>query len=135
MEMDEARADIELAMERPLFTPALRPRIADLPLLAGEEDADPSALFEQVIVDKARIERHIRRVLQDKGQVSLSELVAAQPLRQGLAELIAYLHVGEDSFRTVTDENTPEPVSWQSRGVDGETLTRTARMPRIIFIR
>jgi len=38
MEMAEAQADIELAMERPLFTPAIKPVIADLALLAGDED-------------------------------------------------------------------------------------------------
>jgi hypothetical protein len=68
MEMTEACADIELAMERPLFTPAIKPVITDLALQAGDADIDPSALFEQVVVDKARLTRHIRHALQDRGR-------------------------------------------------------------------
>lgn len=134
MEMAEASADIDLAMERPLFTPSIKPVIADLDMQAGEEDIDPSALFDQVVVDKARITRHIRHALQDKAQVTLSELVINQPLQQGLAELVAYLQLGSDTFNTVVDEDTPEPIRWQVMTSDGP-ITRNARLPRVIFVR
>ncbi len=135
MEMAEAQADIELAMERPLFTPAIKPVIADLALLAGDEDIDPSALFDQVVVDKARLTRHIRHALQDRAQISLSELVAGQPLQQGLAELVAYLQLGSDSFSAVVDEETSELIRWQTMTTDGQLVTRGARLPRVIFMR
>lgn len=135
MDMAEARAEVELAMERPLFTPASRPQIADLPLLAGDQDIDPAALYEQVIVDKARLARHVRQALQTKAQVTLAELVAAQALEQGLAELVAYLHLGSESFGAVIDEDVIEPISWRATGADGIALVRSARLPRIIFTR
>jgi hypothetical protein len=135
MEMAESCADIELAMERPLFTPAIKPVIADLALQTGDEDIDPSALFDQVVVDKARLTRHIRHALQDRAQITLSELVATQPLQQGLAELVAYLQLGSEAFSTVVDENTPEPIRWQAVATDGQVITRSARLPRVIFMR
>lgn len=135
MEMAEACADIELAMERPLFTPAIKPVIADLALQAGDEDIDPSALFDQVVVDKARLTRHIRHALQDRAQITLSELVINQPLQQGLAELVAYLHLGSETFSAVVDENTPESIRWQTVATDGQPITRSARLPRVIFMR
>ena len=135
MDMAEASADIELAMERPLFTPATKPVIADLVLQAGEEDIDPSALFDQVVVDKARMTRHIRHALQDRAQISLHELVLAQPLQQGLAELVGYLQLGTESFSTVVDEDTLEPIRWQTLAQDGQPITRSARLPRVIFMR
>ncbi|MEK8089184.1 DUF3375 domain-containing protein [Thermithiobacillus plumbiphilus] len=135
MEMAEACADIELAMERPLFTPAVKPVIADLALQPGDEDIDPSALFNQVVVDKARLTRHIRHALQDRAQITLSELVARQPLLQGLAELVAYLQLGSEAFSTVVDEDTSEPICWQAVAEDGQALTRSARLPRVIFMR
>jgi flagellar motility protein MotE (MotC chaperone) len=135
MELAEACADIDLALERPLFAPAVKPVIAALSLQAGEEDIDPSALFEQVVVDKTRLVRHIRHALQDKAQVTLSELIAAQPLQLGLAELVAYLQLGNDSFATVVDEGTPESIRWQAADADGEPLMRSARLPRVIFMR
>jgi Protein of unknown function (DUF3375). len=135
MEMVESSADIELAMERPLFTPAIKPVIADLALQAGDEDIDPSALFDQVVVDKARLTRHIRHALQDKAQITLSELVTTQPLQQGLAELVAYLQLGAETFSTVVDEGTLDPIRWQAVALDGVELTRSARLPRVIFLR
>lgn len=135
MEMAEACADIELAMERPLFTPAMKPMIADLALQAGNEDIDPSKLFDQVVIDKARLTRHIRHALQDRAQITLSELVTSQPLQQGLAELVAYLQLGSETFSTVVDEDTPEPIRWQTVATDGQAITRSARLPRMIFMR
>lgn len=135
MEMAEARADIELAMERPLFMPATKPVIANLALQAGDQDIDPSALFDQVVVDKARLTRHIRHALQDRAQITLRELVVTQPLQQGLAELVAYLQLGSGTFGTVVDEDTPEPIRWQTWATDGQEITRIARLPRVIFMR
>lgn len=135
MEMAEAGADIDLAMERPLFTPPIKPVIADLALQAGDEEIDPSALFDQVIVDKARLTRHIRHSLQDRPQITLCELVSSQPLQQGLAELVAYLQLGSEAFTTVVDEETLEPIHWQPVATGGESIARSARLPRVIFMR
>ena len=135
MEIADMRANIELVVERPLFAPAVKPVIANLALLTGDEDIDPSALFEQVVVDKTRLVRHIRRTLQDRAQITLRELVTVQPLQQGLAELVAYLELGNDVFRTVVDEDTQEYIQWQSAAADGETVSRTARLSRVIFMR
>lgn len=135
MDMAEPCAEVELAMERPLFTPAIKPVIADLALLAGEEDIDPAALFDQVVVDKALLTRHIRHALQDRAQITLGELVSRQPLQQGLAELVAYLQLGSDAFTSVVDEDTIEPIRWQALTADGQATTRSARLPRVIFMR
>ncbi len=133
MEMPESNADIELAMERPMFSPAVKPVIASLSLQAGDQDIDPSALFEQVVLDKARLTRHIRHALQDKAQITLGELVSTQPLQQGLAELIAYLQLGSETFTTVVSEETTELICWQAP--EGDDLIRSARLPRVIFMR
>ncbi|MFA6063186.1 MAG: DUF3375 domain-containing protein [Gallionella sp.] len=135
MEMPEPTADIELAMERPMFSPSVKPVIVSLSLQAGEEDIDPSALFDQVVLDKARLTRHIRHALQDKAQITLSELVSTQPLQQGLAELVAYLQLGSETFTTVVNEETQELIRWQAVASDGSELTRSARLPRVIFMR
>lgn len=135
MEMDEFSAGIELAMERPLFTPAIKPVIASLILQAGDEDVDAGALFDQIVVDKAQLARHIRHALQSRSQINLSELVKLMPLRQGLAELVAYLQLGCESFRSTVDEDSPETIYWKVVSASGESLTRSARMPRVIFLR
>ena len=135
MEMPESAADIELAMERPMFSPAMKPVISNIALQVGDEEIDPSVLFDQVVLDKARIARHIRHALQDRVQITLSELVTSQPLQQGLAELVAYLQLGSETFSTVVDEETLELIRWQAVAADGSDLTRSAQLPRVIFMR
>ena len=51
MEMAETCVSIELAMEHPLFAPAIKPVIANQLVQPGGEDIDPAALFDQVVVD------------------------------------------------------------------------------------
>lgn len=135
IEISGAQADIQLPMERPLFTPGIKPIIANLALQVGDEDIDAQALFDQVVVDKSKLSAHIRQALQDRAQVTLLELVNRQPLALGLAELVAYLQLGSESFQTVVDEDTVESISWQTIANDGQTTTRIAKLPRVIFVR
>ena len=86
-------ARIRLPMERPLYSPPISPSITAFALEIGDDDLDTAALFSETIVDKARLEAHIRHALQDRSQVTLRELCEARPLEQGVAELIAYLQL------------------------------------------
>ena len=135
IEIDEARPDLDLALERPLFSPTVRPVLESLVLTTGDEDIEARALFNQVVVDKTRLSRHIRQMLQDRSQISLSELIEHRPLELGLAELVAYLQLGDEDFDTLVDEGTPEPVQWSAHDADGQLIQRRARMPRVIFLR
>ncbi len=134
MRIAECAADVELPMERPLFTPALKPLIANIELLAGDDDMDAAALYSQVVVDKARLARHIRQALQERSQITLRELIESEPLQQGLAELIAYLHLGCESFKAVVDENSPDLIAWEALASDGAAVRKQARLPRVIFV-
>jgi len=131
----EAAADIELPLERPLYTPTLRPLIAAMQLESGDADVDAAALYAQVFVDSAQLARHIRQSLQDRSQVTLRELIESQPLRHGLAELVAYLQLRTGSFRTVVDEDRPEIIAWEAAAADGAVVRKDARLPRVIFVR
>ncbi|UXI70660.1 DUF3375 domain-containing protein [Tahibacter amnicola] len=128
-------SDIELAMERPMFTPAIKPTITDAVLQSGEMNVDASVLFTQVVVDRARLTRHIRNALQERTQISLRELITTQPLEHGLAELVAYLQLSNEIFRSVTDESVTDTITWQACGDDGHPVTRRADVPRILFLR
>ena len=137
MTIPSTSADIHLTMERRLYTPPTRPLIADLVLEAGDEDVDAGALFSEVPIDKARIEAHIRRALQEQSQVTLGELCQTQPVELGLAELIAYLQFASepDTFHTVVDEDAEERVSWKNVTIGGATTIKYARLPRVVFVR
>jgi Protein of unknown function (DUF3375) len=131
MELAEASAAVELPMERPLHRLQVKPRIVDLQLEDGEEAGDVAALFNQVVVDRAELARFIRQALQERSQISLAELVALHPLRQGLSELLFYLQLAGGRSDTAVDEETIESLTWQL--ADGSY--RRVRLPRIIFTR
>lgn len=128
-------ADIELPMERPLYTPAVKPHIADIELTSGDADVDAAALYSQVVIDKARLDRHIRQCLQDRPQVTLRELCELQPLRQGLAELVAYLELASGFFRSAVDEEVTETIVLSSERSGERESPRQARLPRVIYMR
>ena len=128
-------ADIELPMERPLYTPALKPCIADLVLEAGDVDVDAAALFSQVVVDKAALSGHIRHALQGAPQVTLRELCERRPLQHGLAELVAYLELAGGGFKSMIDDAAEDVIVWWGTDRDGREQTKQARLPRVIYVR
>ncbi len=127
----ETSASITLPLERPLYRPPLKALIDEIALDEGDAEVDTSALYAQVVVDRAELSRNIRQELQGRSQVSLAEVVTRHPLRHGLAELVAYLHLAGERAGTVVDEEVQEQVSWQL-----ETgAVRQATLPRIILLR
>jgi len=135
MAIAETAADIELPMERPLYTPALKPLIADTALESGDVDLDAKVLYSQVVIDKAQLARHVRHALQDRSQVTLGELCGMQPLQNGLSELVAYLQLASEDFKTVVDEETIDDIVWHGVDTDGQEQVRRALLPRVIFVR
>jgi flagellar motility protein MotE (MotC chaperone) len=134
--IEASAASIELPMERPLYSPPIKPVIASIRLQDGDQDLDTSALYSQIVVDKTVITGHIRQSLQSQSQVSLCELCQAHPLEQGLAELVAYLELGDEAgsgerFAMLVDEAVEDTIAWTSQ----DQTQRIARMPRVIYLR
>jgi hypothetical protein len=133
VEIDATAPAVTLPFERPLYIPVRKPRIDsdDIRPAGADEQTDPSALFEQVYVDPGPLRDAVRAALRREFQVSLAELVSREPLHQGLAELVTYLSLKDESFETVFDDSHSEQVRWI--GPDGRG--RAAVMPRVTFTR
>jgi hypothetical protein len=131
MHIDEISPTVDLPMERPLHSPAMKLAISSARISAGEEDLDAAALYSQFIVDKAALAQHVRRSLQQRTQVTLAELLASRPLQQGLAELVAYFSLASESGKAVIDDSVQEQVRWVARS--GQA--KSASLPRVIFTR
>lgn len=128
--VDAASPNVSLPMERPLFTPPVKPVINDQELVEGKPEIDAGLLFEQFYVDKERLRARLRRALQARRQISLGELLDEHPLEQGLAELVAWLSLATSERGGVIDETRPQHVSWQ----DADGRTRQATLPTVIFV-
>ena len=125
---------IELPMERPPHAPPLELALRSAAIQAdGPDDdgLDTAALYSQFIVDKAALAQHVRQSLQQRSQITLVELLAARPLQQGLAELVAYLSLAAEPGRALIDDTVQDRVAWVARS----GRTRTASLPRVVFSR
>jgi len=131
MQVDAAAPAIRLPMERPLYAPVRRARIDSENVRPADEETDPAALFEQVYVDPEPLRGCVRQALRTYPQVGLAQLVADHPIRQGMAELVAYLSLKDTTFGLVFDDRHQEQVSWQE--ADGRE--RRVTMPRVTFVR
>jgi hypothetical protein len=130
--VDGLSPDLELPMDRPLFTPPLRPELRSGALEEGEAAMASDPLFEQFFVDRAALQANIRRALQARAQISLADLLAQFPLRKGLSELVAYLKIASDEpGTTIIDSDEVQHLEW----VDAEGRRKRAAVPRIIFTR
>jgi two-component sensor histidine kinase len=133
--ISNSAASIELPMERPLHATTTKAALTDVVVATDEAEVDPAALYDQVVVDKARLISQLRRALQTGPRISLGELIERYPLQQGLAELIAYLQLGEGTFHAIVDETVEDLIAWQVADGGSESVRRHARLPRIIFER
>ena len=130
-QIDGGAPAIRLPMERPLYSPVPRARLDSGQVRPASEQSDPAALFEQVYVDPEPLRGSVRRALRRSPQVGLAELIAARPLERGLAELVTFFSLRDETFQVIFDEHHREQVSW--REPDGRV--RTATVPRVTFAR
>ena len=134
MAIADTAPSIDLPMERPLHAPPIKLALRSAAILAdGPDDdgLDTAALYSQFIVDKAALAQHVRQSLQQRSQITLVELLAARPLQQGLAELVAYLSLAAEPGRALIDDTVLDRVAWLARSGH----TRTASLPRVVFSR
>ncbi|HIJ31151.1 MAG TPA: DUF3375 family protein, partial [Gammaproteobacteria bacterium] len=131
MEVDAASPDIQLPMERPLYTPPLKPKLDDT-ILTGEETLlDSSVLFEQQYIDQERLLAQLQQALQLESQVTLQSLLQQNPLQQGLAELIGWLSIAGSDPKHLFDETQIELLKWE----DEQGVVRRVEIPRVIYNR
>src|SRR5262249_42442700 len=126
----EPEPDIALVMDRPLFTPPLKPPIDEIAANAVE-DVPSDALFTNVYVDKERLAGHVRRALQTRSQVSLLDLVEAHPLEQRLAALVAYMSLPAADGASVIDDARRQTLPW----TDDEGRLRQGTLLMVVFCR
>ncbi len=116
-------------MERPLYSPIRQTMLTGTPVTAGDEQLDHSALFGQIYVDPAPLSAGVRRALAQRSHVGLRTLVHDRPLRHGLAELVTYLSLRDETFEVVFDERVSEQIAWS----DPAGVQRVATLPRVTF--
>jgi len=129
--LDSFAADIQLPMERPLYSPPLKLNLDSQKIEVAREELDTELLFSQIVVDREKLRSHVRRALDSSPQITLANLLQENPLEHGLAELVSYFSLHGAEFELQFDESRTETVSWE----DDQRGTRTAEIPRLTFVR
>ncbi len=130
MELDATGIAVRLPMERPLYRRPHRVLLESESMEHGNDDFDSSAMLSQRYVDRDLLAQRVLSALGRHGQVGLSEVVADEPLHQGLAELVGYLSLNEPGISVIFDEECRERIEWSADEVE-----RVADLPRVNFSR
>lgn len=113
MELTAAAPALEMPMDRPLFVPPKRTKLANHVLEAGSSGGSVEVLFNQVYVDKAKLKRNIHSMLQHQPQVTLAEIINQYPLEQGLTELLSYLVLASKETQHQFFDDTWQDIVFQ----------------------
>ena len=138
LEIEHWRAVISLPMDRRMYVPKSVDAFANTCVTVADGTAsieDAQILFENKSVDVEELRCRVRRRLQTEDTTTLVEVVLEHPLEHGLAEIVAYLQLTDESFTVVLDQDAPETLSWSSATRTGDPITRAATLPRAIFCR
>lgn len=126
--IDDTAVPVGLPFERPLYTPQAAVQVDSAHVVPGAVDFDAEVLLDQVYVDLEELGETVRGALRGRDQVGLDQVVAGQPLRQGLAELIGYLSLSDPAFAVVFDAAERDQITWEN-----EESTVVADVPTVVF--
>jgi uncharacterized protein DUF3375 len=122
---------IRLPLERPLYAPVKKAGIDSGDVRDADQATDPAVLFEQFHVDPVPLAAGVREALRGQPTVGLKELLARRPIQQGLAELVTYLSLADETFRIVYDQERREQIGWAGQ----EGNRRVVTLPRVSYVR
>ena len=72
-------------------------------------------VFSNLVIDRNNIERNIRKVLKNKGQTTIAEVVNLHPLKQGLPELFAYFSILNRFSHKTVNEGKQEAIIFNEK--------------------
>lgn len=130
--MLEDKPDIQMIMERPLFSPPKVSSITEFLLTEGMSDADMESLYSQHFVDIAELKNNIGSMLVSWTQISLRNIIEKYPVEKGLSEIMAYVEIAsKDEKAVINEENSEEIVIFNKE----KNKSYKINLPEIIFIK
>lgn len=92
-----------------------------------EELDELSKIYRSDLIDKRILLQNIQELLKDKDQVTLQEVIEANGISKGLAEVLAYVTLVNTSAKFFINENTTESVLFNT------DESKYIELPQIIF--
>ena len=129
--LPEPKIDINIPFTRSLFSPPRKIRMTATAPQLGESEFSADALFSQHHVDEDLLRKQIARMLTEKGQATLSDIIEKYPVTRGMAEIVTYINLADRDIKSTINENQRQQIPW----FDAEGRQRYADIPLLIFTR
>lgn len=129
IEVETFEAEINLPLSRKLNYGQHEEMIRRQPIDVKDEEEDPdfSMLYKQFIVDKKKLENNIRLMLRERDEITLGEVLRANPLEKGLSEVVTYFSIASQQPRSILIKEEEEIISLD------HTEERKMHIPKIVF--
>ncbi len=128
LDVDSIHPEIELPMERKLFTPPDKPPLLENIMEEGFAGEVPDVLYTQHYVDERRLKDNIRRMLTDRPQISLGEMCKSCPVEKGLSEIITYAVIASRDSSSIIKTSSQQIIEYKENN-----KIKKISLPLIIF--
>lgn len=95
MQLEEV-INIDLIIDRPLFSPPEKVKFANNNPEEGKNTGDNNPLFEQFEISIAELKNNIKVALKNKSHISFSDFVKEFEIKKGVAEIVAYVEIASN---------------------------------------
>lgn len=113
MSIELPKAKVNLPLDRKLYNvkepiELTKTSITDNTPLENEVDLSP--LYEQISIDKRQLEENIREVMGTNQTTTLKNVIDHFKVEHGIEEVLTYIAVARNRFKTVVDENIEDEI-------------------------
>lgn len=125
----EGTCNISMVMDRPIEETPRTAAFAHQPTEIGNsETPDVDKLFNPFEIDREALTQNIEASLKQQDQVTLDEIIRNIPLKNGLAEIVAYLSIASASPHHIIDDEKYVEIEWHQNDA-----RKKIKMPQVIY--
>lgn len=130
MQLDDV-INIDLIIDRPLFSPPEKVKFANNNPEEGKNTGDNNPLFEQFEISIAELKSNIKVALKNKSHISFSEFVKEFEIKKGVAEIVAYLEIASnENSRHIVKEDEHDFIDIKNSKTNKNFKVK---VPQIVF--
>lgn len=130
MQLDEV-INIDLIIDRPLFSPPEKVKFANNNPEEGKNTGDNNPLFEQFEINIAELKNNIKVALKNKTHISFSDFVKEFEIKKGVAEIVAYVEIASnEKSRHIVKEDEHDFIDIKN---SKSNKNFKVKIPQIVF--
>lgn len=121
---------IDLMLDKPLFEPPEKIMFSTAKIEEGIADVANNKLYDQFEIDIHQLKQNIKKALQDKTQISMTDFLKEYQVEKGVAEVLAYVNIAHKSKKHIVYSEEIETIIISNKKTQ---KTFSIKLPQIIF--